>query len=140
MKSTNLIVGVLLACSAAVAQPWKFDNYGRSGNGQYGTYGDAYSTLNCSSNDMRRHYCDVDTRGGVRLVRQRSQAVCREGSTWGYNRSGIWVDRGCRADFQITSGGSYRNERGYGRDRDYRDRRDDDYRNRNDRYPYYRDR
>jgi hypothetical protein len=68
------------------------DRFGRNDRG---------SIVSCSSDDMRRHYCDVDTRDGVRLVRQRSDAACRQGSTWGYDRRGIWVDRGCRADFQV---------------------------------------
>lgn len=59
------------------------------------------SSITCSSDDMRRHYCDTNTRGGVRLVHQRSQAECREGYSWGYDRRGIWVDRGCRADFEV---------------------------------------
>jgi len=59
------------------------------------------AVLTCSSDDMRRHYCDADTRRGVRLVRQRSEAQCRQGDTWGYDRRGIWVDRGCRADFEV---------------------------------------
>lgn len=58
-------------------------------------------TVTCSSDDMRRHYCDADTRGSVRMVRQRSDAACRQDSTWGYDRRGIWVDRGCRADFEV---------------------------------------
>jgi DUF3011 family protein len=58
-------------------------------------------TITCSSDDMRRHYCDVDAGRGVRLLRQRSDAECREGYSWGYDRRGIWVDRGCRADFMV---------------------------------------
>ena len=69
----------------------------------------------CASDDGRRNYCGADTRGGVRLVRQRSDAPCISGRTWGYDRRGIWVDRGCRAEF-ITG-----TNRDYGRDRD-RDR------------------
>lgn len=57
--------------------------------------------ITCSSNDGRRNYCRVDTRGGVRLVRQRSGSPCNQGQTWGWDRSGIWVDRGCRADFAV---------------------------------------
>ena len=57
--------------------------------------------ISCSSDDMRRHWCPVDTRGGVELVRQRSEAKCISERTWGYDDRGIWVDRGCRADFQI---------------------------------------
>ena len=58
--------------------------------------------ISCSSDDMHRHYCPADTRGGVQLVRQRSGSSCRQGRSWGYDRSGIWVDHGCRADFQIN--------------------------------------
>jgi hypothetical protein len=59
----------------------------------------------CASDDMRRNVCPTDTRGGVQIVRKRSDAPCDYGRTWGFDHRGIWVDRGCRADFQI--GGSY---------------------------------
>ena len=86
------------------------DRYGR--NDRYGrddryNRDDRYSrnsntfVLSCSSDDGRRNYCNTDTRGGVRLVRQRSDARCSEGYSWGYDRRGIWVDRGCRADFEV---------------------------------------
>jgi Protein of unknown function (DUF3011)/Ricin-type beta-trefoil lectin domain-like len=57
--------------------------------------------ITCSSNDGRRNYCDTDTRGGVRMVRQISGSACERGRTWDYDRRGIWVDRGCRADFEL---------------------------------------
>jgi len=57
--------------------------------------------VRCSSDDGRRNYCAADTRGGVRLTRQISGSPCREGQTWGYDRNGIWVDRGCRAEFAV---------------------------------------
>ena len=60
-------------------------------------------TISCNSDDMQRHHCAADTRGGVQLIRQRSEANCIYGQTWGFDRSGIWVDRGCRADFQLTN-------------------------------------
>ena len=60
--------------------------------------------ITCSSENRRRHFCPADTRGGVRLVRQFSDAACRQGSTWGYDANGIWVDRGCRAEFEVRSG------------------------------------
>lgn len=71
----------------------------------------AQTSITCSSNDGRRNYCAVDTRGGVQMVRQRSGSACTQGSTWGYDQRGIWVDRGCRADFVVgrgRSGGNYR--------------------------------
>lgn len=68
-------------------------------------------SITCSSDNGKRNYCPVDTRGGVRMVRQRSGSPCQQGSTWGYDRRGIWVDRGCRADFVVSS---YRPNPSYG--------------------------
>lgn len=59
-----------------------------------------YNTINCASDDGRRRYCDADTRGGVRLLRQYGES-CRQGDTWGYDDRGIWVDRNCSGEFQI---------------------------------------
>lgn len=59
--------------------------------------------ITCASDDGRRHYCPVNTSRGVRLVNQRSQSVCRQGYSWGYDRRGVWVDRGCRADFFVPA-------------------------------------
>jgi hypothetical protein len=61
-------------------------------------------SITCSSDNGRRNFCPVDTRGGVQMVRQRSGSPCQQGSTWGFDRRGIWVDRGCRADFVVRSG------------------------------------
>jgi hypothetical protein len=62
--------------------------------------------ISCSSDNMRRNYCAADVRGGVQLVKQRSDAPCLFNRTWGYVKGrGIWVDRGCRADFQIGGNG-----------------------------------
>jgi hypothetical protein len=56
----------------------------------------------CASDDMEHVWCPADSRFGVRMIRQRSQAGCIQGQTWGYGKRGIWVDRGCRADFRVT--------------------------------------
>lgn len=65
-------------------------------------------TVKVESDDGRREYKRVDTRGGVRLVRKLSDAPCIQGRTWGYDRDRIWVDRGCRAVFEVGRG----NDRG----------------------------
>jgi len=57
--------------------------------------------ITCSSDDMRRKYCPIPTQGGARIIRQRSDADCIYNRTWGYDARGIWVDRGCRADFEV---------------------------------------
>ena len=64
----------------------------------------AQHSIACSSDDGKRHYCAVDTRGGVSMTRQRSDVNCEEGYSWDYDRRGIWVDHGCRADFVVNSG------------------------------------
>ena len=62
-------------------------------------------SVTCASDDGKRHLCRVDTSRGVQMTNQRSGSPCIQGQTWGYDRRGIWVDRGCRADFRLTSGG-----------------------------------
>jgi Protein of unknown function (DUF3011) len=61
--------------------------------------------VTCASDDGKRHLCRVDTSRGVQMVNQRSGSPCIQGKTWGYDRQGIWVDRGCRADFVLRGGG-----------------------------------
>lgn len=57
--------------------------------------------------DGRRTTRKIDTRGGVKLVKQLSSEDCVRGKTWGYNRNQVWVDKGCRAVFEVdrSSGG-----------------------------------
>jgi Protein of unknown function (DUF3011) len=77
------------------------------GDRDYGRPGAGYA-VTCSSDDGRRHYCNADTSGGVQMTRQRSGSACVQGRSWGYDRRGIWVDHGCRADFLVRrSNGRY---------------------------------
>jgi Protein of unknown function (DUF3011) len=79
----------------------------------------AQSTIACNSDDMRRHSCAVDTRGGVQLVRQNSQSPCTEGRSWGTDSQGIWVDDGCRADFAVGERRDYRDQNRNERNQQY---------------------
>jgi hypothetical protein len=38
----------------------------------------------------------------VRLVRELSTNQCRQGYNWGHTSTAIWVNRGCRAEFDVT--------------------------------------
>src|ERR1700742_3462626 len=67
--------------------------------------GGPQQTVNCSSNDGRRNYCGQYRTNDVRLARQISGSPCVQGQTWGVDRGGLWVDRGCRADFFVGGGG-----------------------------------
>jgi hypothetical protein len=73
----------------------------RDRDNQFRGFGDAYMVY-CASDAMERVWCPADARFGVHLIRQRSEATCIEGQTWGYGKRGIWADRGCRADFRVT--------------------------------------
>ncbi|MFC4528616.1 DUF3011 domain-containing protein [Dyella halodurans] len=57
----------------------------------------------CESNDKQQQFCQVDVgaRGGVRLLQQLSGSPCEEGYSWGWNRAGVWVTRGCRGLFAV---------------------------------------
>lgn len=67
----------------------------------------ADQTVRCESREGRTQRCGVDTRGGVYLTRQLSSAGCWQGDTWGYDRRGIWVSNGCRAEFRVGSDGGH---------------------------------
>jgi hypothetical protein len=81
-------------------------------------------TVRCESRDYRHAYCPVPTYGDVQLRFERSRSACYYGRSWGYDHRGIWVDRGCRADFAVDEGrrGSYSGYGGYNSyDRDRHD-------------------
>jgi hypothetical protein len=58
--------------------------------------------IRCASESWAYNHCDVP--GGPRdtkLVRQISHTRCVRGDNWGEDRYGIWVDRGCEAEFEV---------------------------------------
>lgn len=75
--------------------------------------------IRCQSKRERDNYCTADTSGGVKLRQQLSGSPCVEGDSWGYDKTGIWVRKGCRADFDVpraySSGRGWSSQRGYGR-------------------------
>ena len=110
------LAAAALPLSASADSRYRYDD-------RYG-YDDGYrgvAEVLCSSKDGRTRYCNVDTRGGVRIVRQESRSPCVQGRSWGYDRRGIWVANGCRARFQLGGGPrpgyggpGYGNAYGYG--------------------------
>ncbi len=76
---------------------------GRSRQDDYGR--PSGKTLRCSSNDFQYRYCKARTNGQVELLRQYSDTRCQQGRNWGYDRGGIWVDRGCDAEFKVGRSG-----------------------------------
>ena len=76
--------------------------FASGGNGWGNGNGNGYAqTLRCESQDGRDRRCSVAVRRDVRVLRQLSDTRCIEGQNWGWDRSGIWVSRGCRAEFEV---------------------------------------
>ena len=68
--------------------------------------GGADRNISCYSHNYRYQFCRVDTDNRVRLERQISVASrCVYGDTWGYNSRGVWVNRGCQAEFRVGKDG-----------------------------------
>lgn len=61
----------------------------------------AAGLLYCESRDYAYTFCPTGRLRVAELVNQRSQSACVYGSSWGYQNDGIWVDRGCAAEFAI---------------------------------------
>lgn len=77
---------------------------GRGGGwsgGRPGVPEQAARTIRCESKDRRYRRCDVPVGRGVDVARQLSDTRCVQGRTWGWDRNGVWVDGGCRAEFRI---------------------------------------
>lgn len=55
----------------------------------------------CESNDNKRKNCRADTSAGVQIVKHLSDSPCGFDREWGYDASGIWVTKGCRAEFVV---------------------------------------
>lgn len=82
-----------------------FESYGERSSYGYGNG----PRITCESIDERRRECSSGA-GEVRLLRQFSNAPCIEGRTWGRSPYGIWVDEGCRGEFELRP----RREQGHG--------------------------
>jgi hypothetical protein len=68
-------------------------------------------TIRCDSWGHQYRYCPVNTDGRVEMVKQHSRTSCYEGESWGYDPRGVWVDRGCSADFRVGSDDRGRNRK-----------------------------
>ena len=89
----NLLRGLaLIAAMAASVGAMAAQRYDREDG--YGA-----QRFRCESDGKRQRYCRIDTRGGVELSRQLSSTPCIRGRNWDYDRHGVWVSHGCRAEF-----------------------------------------
>jgi hypothetical protein len=69
-----------------------------------GTPADRYE-FTCASSDHRYRECQLPVDGRARLVKQKSDAPCVEGRSWGQRGDRVWVNSGCRGQFEVVRGG-----------------------------------
>ena len=103
----SVLAGVVALASVGDAEAQYYDR---------GGYGEV---VRCESRDYRQIYCEIDARNGVRIINQLSDTACIEGRTWGWDRRGVWVSGGCRAEFESSGGyggSGYGYDGGYGGD------------------------
>lgn len=86
-----------------VQSDYRPPHHGGPGGWQPGPGWDTTIRLRCGSPQYQYNFCAVDTGRGSRvfLNRQLSDTRCIEGRNWGWNRGGIWVDRGCAGEFVV---------------------------------------
>jgi hypothetical protein len=76
-------------------------NEGATGSGS----GPGTVRFRCESFDSRYRECQIPIEGDVKRLPRLSDASCDENRSWGRRGDRIWVDHGCRADFEVTSHG-----------------------------------
>jgi Protein of unknown function (DUF3011) len=78
---------------------------GWSGGGDSGSGASGPFEFNCLSVESKYRECQLPVNGTARLVKQKSDAPCVQGQSWGQRGDRVWVDRGCRAKFEVSVAG-----------------------------------
>jgi len=65
----------------------------------------------CESKHHNHAYCPTGPHGSVRVMEAFGRSRCEEGSTWGTDSGGIWVDQGCYARFWVEDPSSSHSNR-----------------------------
>lgn len=61
------------------------------------------TTITCSSKDGAYQHCATPTWGHrIWVEKQLGATECKQGDNWGLDFKGIWVERGCSAEFAVT--------------------------------------
>lgn len=78
--------------------------------GRFVDSGYNWSPIRCESKDNRYQQCRKPYNAEVMLTRQLSNQRCVNGRTWGQDKNIVWVNNGCRAEFQLRG---YAGNNGY---------------------------
>ena len=103
--TANTAAGVALVTGSPTCMPGRTWGYDRDGiwvsDGCQATFVlTTRGALDCRSDGARQH-CAADTSAGVVLARTTATTPCVPGQSWGYDATGVWVDKGCRAEFAL---------------------------------------
>jgi hypothetical protein len=119
---TNSIGRVRLKRRLSDARCRQYDTWGADGDGSgiwvadgcravfvVESYGPPYAgsswggrSVTCKSEGFGYQHCSFGRRHGrIRLERRLSDTRCIRGDNWGVDRNGVWVDRGCAAEFSV---------------------------------------
>jgi Protein of unknown function (DUF3011) len=75
-----------------------------SGTGHVWGAGNGLKSVECSSADGAKHYCEANTSEGAVLVKDLGPSpACVRDETWGFDKRGVWVIKGCRGLFDTVS-------------------------------------
>ncbi|WCE04016.1 DUF3011 domain-containing protein [Pseudoxanthomonas sp. JBR18] len=73
-----------------------------AGDDDGGMFDTRHKVVRCESEDQARRRCPIEVSSPpATLLRQISDTKCVEGSTWGWDAQGVWVDGGCRGLFRV---------------------------------------
>ena len=84
MMRWGLALGIFAVSLLPISAPVRAQGYG--------------DTVTCESRNFTYQICSVPWRD-ARMIRQTSDSACVRGRTWGIDRRGLWVDRGCAGIF-----------------------------------------
>lgn len=80
--------------------------FGWGGSGDWGGgNGNQPFTFYCASPDYKYRECQLPVNGRARLTKKKSDARCVEGKDWGQRGDRLWIDNGCRANFEVVPSG-----------------------------------
>ena len=57
--------------------------------------------ITCESSNGQRNECRIRTGAQVQLVKQLSSSACVRNTSWGTGYGVLWVDKGCRGEFEV---------------------------------------
>lgn len=104
-RSAGLAALFAMAMAALAPPAAAQSNWNNGGWNDGWNNGGRGGIVRCESWNYRYARCRADTNGGVRLARVLG-GNCSSADSWGTGRGYIWVNNGCRADFEVSRYGN----------------------------------